>query len=42
LAEIVEIMENREHWTPEGLARIVEKAYAMNPESKGKDKQKDL
>jgi hypothetical protein len=41
-AEIVERMENREHWTPEGLARIVEMAYAMNPESKGKERQRDL
>lgn len=41
--EIVEAMEDRkEHLTPEGLARIVEKAYAMNPASKGKERKRSL
>ncbi len=41
--EIVEAMEDRkEHLTPEGLARIVEKAYAMNPASKGKQRKRTL
>jgi hypothetical protein len=40
--EIVEAMDRREHWTPEGLARIVEKAYAMNPASKGKERKRTL
>lgn len=41
--EIVEAMENRkEHLTPEGLVRIVEKAYAMNPASKGKERKRTL
>ncbi len=41
-AEIVEAMERKEHWTPEGLARIVEKAYAMNPTTKGKERRQAL
>lgn len=41
--EIVEAMEERkEHLTPEGLVRIVEKAYAMNPASKGKERKRPL
>ena len=41
--EIVEAMEYRkEHQTPEGLVRIVEKAYAMNPASKGKERKRPL
>lgn len=41
--EIVEAMEDRkEHLTPEGLARIVEQAYAMNPASKGKERKRPL
>lgn len=41
--EIVEAMEDRkEHLTPEGLVRIVEKAYAMNPASKGKERKRPL
>jgi len=41
--EIVEAMEDRkEHRTPEGLVRIVEKAYAMNPASKGKERKRTL
>jgi hypothetical protein len=41
--EIVEAMEDRkEHLTPEGLVRIVEQAYAMNPASKGKERKRPL
>lgn len=41
--EIVEAMEDRkEHLVPEGLARIVEKAYAMNPGGKGKERKRPL
>lgn len=41
--EIVLAMEDRkEHLTPEGLARIVEKAYAMNPAAKGKQRLRPL
>ncbi|MEO0248732.1 MAG: LAGLIDADG family homing endonuclease, partial [candidate division WOR-3 bacterium] len=41
--EIVEAMEDRkEHLTPEGLVRIVEKAYAMNPAGKGKERKRTL
>ncbi len=32
---IVEAMERKEHRTPDGLARIVEQAYALNPAAKG-------
>jgi hypothetical protein len=41
--EIVEAMEDRkEHLTPDGLVRIVERAYAMNPASKGKERKRPL
>ncbi len=41
--EIVIAMEDRkEHLTPDGLARIVEQAYAMNPASKGKQRKRSL
>lgn len=41
--EIIEAMEGRkEHLTPEGLVRIVEKAYAMNPANKGKERKRPL
>ena len=40
--EILEAMERKEHWTPEGLARIVEKAYTMNQAGKGKKRKKEL
>lgn len=41
-AEIVEALENKEHHTPQGLARIVKMAYTMNPASKGKKRQRPL
>lgn len=40
--EIVEAIGRGEHRTPEGLARIVEKAYAMNPDGKGKERKRTL
>ena len=40
--EIVGMMSRKEHLTPTGLARIVEKAYAMNPDSKGKARARPL
>jgi LAGLIDADG endonuclease len=40
--EILDAMERGEHRKPEGLARIVEKAYAMNPNSKGKARSRPL
>jgi hypothetical protein len=40
--EILEMMERKEHWTPAGLVRIVERAYAMNPAGKGKPRLRPL
>jgi hypothetical protein len=40
--EIVEMMNRKEHLKPTGLARIVEKAYAMNPDSEGKARSRPL
>jgi hypothetical protein len=40
--EIVEMMERKEHLTADGLVRIVEKAYAMNPDSKGRQRLRTL
>jgi LAGLIDADG endonuclease len=36
--EIVDMMERKEHLTADGLVRIAEKAYAMNPDSKGRQR----
>jgi hypothetical protein len=41
-AEIVERLERKEHFTPEGLIFLVEKAYTMNPGSKGKERKHSL
>jgi len=41
-ADIVERLERKEHFTAEGLSLIVEKAYAMNPGSKGKARKRSL
>jgi hypothetical protein len=41
-AEIVEALARKEHTTPEGLARLIKKAYAMNPYSKGKKRCRPL
>jgi hypothetical protein len=40
--EILEAMERGEHLVPEGLAAIVRKVYAMNPNSKGKARSRPL
>ncbi len=40
--EILEAMERGEHREPQGLADIVKKAYAMNPNSKGKGRSRPL
>ncbi len=40
--EIVELMRAKEHHTPRGLVRIVEKAYAMNPAHKGRKRLRPL
>jgi hypothetical protein len=40
--EILQLMERKEHLTPTGLARIVEKVYAMNPHSKGRARLRPL
>jgi hypothetical protein len=40
--EILEMMERREHKAPDGLVRIVERAYAMNPASKGRKRLRSL
>lgn len=41
-AEIVEAFGRKEHMDPRGLVRIVEKAYAMNPGSRGKERKRSL
>ena len=40
--EIVEAMERKEHFTREGMVRIVEMAYALNPLSKGKARKRTM
>lgn len=40
--EIVLALEAKEHRAPEGLARIVEKAYALNPAGKGRERKRPL
>ena len=40
--EVLEAMERGEHRNPEGLAEIVKKVYAMNPNSKGKARSRPL
>jgi LAGLIDADG endonuclease len=40
--EIVEMLERKEHLIAESLIRIVEKAYAMNPDSKGRQRLRTL
>ena len=40
--EIVEAMERKEHHTPQGMARIVQKAYTLNPVAKGKARKRPL
>lgn len=36
--EILEMMGRKEHLSADGLVRIVEKAYAMNPDGKGRQR----
>jgi hypothetical protein len=40
--EIIEMMERKEHLSPQGLAQIVERAYLMNPQSKGRARLRPL
>jgi LAGLIDADG endonuclease len=40
--EVLESMERGEHLTPVGLANIVRKVYAMNPDGKGKPRSRPL
>jgi hypothetical protein len=40
--EIVEAMERKEHHTAEGMVRIAQKAYTMNPVAKGKARKRTL
>jgi LAGLIDADG endonuclease len=40
--EVLEMMSRKEHLQPIGLARIVEKVYAMNPDGKGKARLRPL
>jgi hypothetical protein len=40
--EVLEAMERGEHHEPAGLAEIVKKVYAMNPNSKGKQRSRSL
>ena len=40
--EILKMMERQDHLKPTGLARIVEKAYAMNPAGKGRKRSRSL
>jgi hypothetical protein len=40
--DIVDMMARKEHLQPTGLARIVEKAYSMNPDGKGKARSRPL
>lgn len=41
-SEIVLALEGKEHHSPQGLACIVEKAYALNPAGKGKERKRPL
>jgi hypothetical protein len=36
------MMARKEHFRPDGLVRIVEKAYAMNPDGKGRERFRSL
>ena len=40
--DIVEAMERKEHHTAQGMARIVEQAYTLNPVAKGKPRKRPL
>ncbi len=40
--EILDMMARKEHLNPQGLVSIVEKAYAMNPQGKGRQRVRPL
>ena len=40
--QIVEAMEQKQHHTPLGMAQIAQKAYALNPIAKGKERKRSL
>lgn len=40
--EILEMLNRKDHFTVDGMLRIVEKAYAMNPFSKGRQRLRTL
>jgi hypothetical protein len=40
--EIVFAMSRKEHLTPEGLMKVIEVAYSMNPNSKGRERLRTL
>ena len=40
--EIVLAMNRKEHLTPDGLVRVIEVAYSMNPNSKGRERLRTL
>ena len=35
-------MDRKEHLTPDGLVRVIEMAYTMNPNSKGRERLRTL
>jgi hypothetical protein len=40
--DVVEMMERKEHFDPHGLVRVIERAYSMNPNSKGRERLRSL
>ena len=40
--DIVYAMQRKEHLTPDGLIRVIERAYSMNPNSKGRERLRTL
>jgi len=40
--EILALLDRKENFTPAGMVRIVEKAYVMNPSSKGRQRLRSL
>ena len=40
--DIVDAMERKEHHSPQGMARIVQQAYALNPVAKGEARKRSL
>ena len=40
--DILDAMKRKEHLHPYGMARIVRKAYAMNPDGKGMKRKRPL